>query len=42
MQILEGYQNNKWNHIYNKANNGPLMRDINRIAYKYVEEYMNK
>ena len=41
-EILEGYQNNEWNCCYNKANNGPLMRDINKVAYKYVEEYMNK
>lgn len=41
-EILDGYRNNEWNCCYNRANNGPLMRDINRVAYKYVEEYMNK
>lgn len=41
-EILDGYRNNEWNWCYNRACNGPLMRDINHIAKKYVEEYMNK
>jgi hypothetical protein len=41
-EILDGYHNNDWNWCYNRANNGPLMRDINRIAQKYVVEYINE
>ena len=41
-EILDGYRNNEWNWCYNRTYNGPLMRDINYIAKKYVEEYINK
>lgn len=36
--ILEGYNNNVWNFIYDTRNNGPLSRDINKIVLKYFEE----
>ena len=36
-EILKGYRNNSWNWRYNTHNNGPLTRDINRIAKKYSE-----
>ena len=39
-EILEGYQNNEWNWCYDRAYNGPLMRDINRIADRFMEEHI--
>ena len=36
--ILEGYNNNEWNCLYDPHNNGPLSRDINKIVLKYFEE----
>lgn len=38
-EILEGYKNGSWNWRYNVNCNGPLMRDISRIADKYMEMY---
>ena len=39
-ELLEGYKNNEWNWRYDTHNNGPLMRDINKVANKYMENYM--
>ena len=36
--ILEGYNNNEWNCLYDTRNNGPLSRDITKIVLKYFEE----
>lgn len=36
-EILDGYNNNEWNHIYNTNNNETLSRDINKILLKYFE-----
>lgn len=36
--ILEGYNNNEWNCLYDTHNNGPLSRDITKIVLKYFEE----
>ena len=35
-EIIKGYRNNEWNWTYNRHNNGPLMRDINKICNKYA------
>jgi len=40
--LLKGYRENEWNYMYNPKNNGPLMRDITRVANKYAEVYMNR
>ena len=39
-EILEGYQNNEWNWCYDRAYNGPLMRDINRIVDRFMKEHI--
>jgi hypothetical protein len=39
-ELLEGYKNNEWNWRYNPYTNGAVMRDINKVANKYMENYM--
>ena len=36
-EILDGYNNNEWNYIYNTNNNEMLSRDINKILLDYFE-----
>ena len=40
--LLKGYRENEWNFMYNTKNNGPLMRDITRVATKYAKAYMSR
>lgn len=35
--LLDAYKNNIWNWMYDKHCNGPLMRDIKKIAEKYMK-----
>jgi len=39
-EILDGYKHNEWNWCYDRTNNGPLMRDINRIVDRFMEEHI--
>ena len=36
-QLKKAYYGREWNWMYDRSNNGPLMRDIKRVAEKYVE-----
>ena len=35
-QLLEGYENNDWNCMYDTENNKSLVKEINKVASKYI------